>query len=102
MKSILESIRENIINECGGGGHGGCGGGSYVSYGSSSSSSFDYFDKSAGDNFISKSSAKYLQELIVYIADNGKVSARLKKDSSKQRQQNLIDLCKDIKKKMKW
>lgn len=96
MKSILESIRENIINECGGG----CGGGSYVSYGSSSSLS--YFDKSTGDNFISKSSAEYLQELIVYIADEGKVSPRLKKDSSKQRQQDLIDLCKDIKKKMKW
>lgn len=98
MKSILESIRENIINECGGG----CGG-SYVSYrSSSSSSSLSYFDKSAGNDFISKSSAKYLQELIVYIADEGKVSPRLKKDSSKQRQQDLIDLCKDIKKKMKW
>ena len=95
MKSILESIRENIINECGGG----CGG-SYVSY--RSSSSLSYFDKSAGNDFISKSSAKYLQELIVYIADEGKVSPRLKKDSSKQRQQDLIDLCKDIKKKMKW
>lgn len=33
MKSILESIRENIINECGGGGHweGGCGGCRWVS-----------------------------------------------------------------------
>lgn len=100
MKSILESIRENIINECGGNGGGGGCGGSYVSYGSSSSLS--YFDKSVGNDFISKSSAEYLQELIVYIADEGKVSRRLKKDSSKQRQQDLIDLCKDIKKKMKW
>lgn len=94
MKSILESIKENVINECGGG----CGGSSSYSYSSVSR----YFDESDGDYFISKSSAEYLQNLIVYVADKGKVSLRLRSDKSKQRQQTLIDLCKDIKKAMKW
>lgn len=98
MKSILESIKENVINECGGSACGG--GGSTSSYSYSGVS--QYFNESDGNYFISKSSAEYLQNLIIYVADKGKVSLRLRSDKSKQRQQTLIDLCKDIKKAMKW
>ena len=101
MKSILESIRENVVNEGCGYSYGGCGlSSSSSSYGGSRFSKF--FSESDGNYFISNSSPEYLQGLIVYIADNGKVSPRLRSDASKARQQGIIDLCKDIKKKMKW
>lgn len=45
---------------------------------------------------------KLYKNLICYIADNGEIGISVKKESSKQCQQGVIDICKNIKKQMKW
>ena len=65
----------------------------------------DYLDsavKNDATTWVSYANANYIKNLICYIADNGKIGIRAKKESTKQRQQDVIDICKNIKKQMKW
>ena len=72
---------------------------------SSRNDTIDYVDsavKGDAQTWVSYANAKYIKNLICYIADNGKIGIRVKKESSKQRQQGVIDICKNIKKQMNW
>lgn len=106
MKSILESIRENIINECGGysggggcggysSGGGGCGGGRWY-YDSSSSERKNYFkfNKNLGMEFLDTATKDFLQDLIVFISEQKPLPRKFT-----QTQIDLINWCKNLVKK---
>jgi len=112
MKSILESIRENIINECGGfsggggcgsssssggscGGssRGGCGGGGRWDYYPSSSERKNYFkfNKNLGMEFLDTATKDFLQDLIVFISEQKPLPRKFT-----QTQIDLINWCKNL------
>jgi len=60
-----------------------------------------YIERVAND-LIQDEDEKFLKDILIYIADNGKIRDRVTSEKTKQRQQGIIDLCKEIKSKMKW
>lgn len=105
MKSILESIRENIINECGGSssdgggcggyisGGGGCGGGRWY-YDSSERKNYFKFNKNLGMEFLDTATKDFLQDLIVFISEQKPLPRKFT-----QTQIDLINWCKNLVKK---
>ena len=111
MKSILESIRENIINECGGsssggggcGGYisggggcggssrGGCGGGRWDYDSSSERKNYFKFNKNLGMEFLNTATKDFLQDLIVFISEQKPLPRKYT-----QRQIDLINWCKNL------
>lgn len=57
---------------------------------------------SKGNQLISYGDADFIKNVICWIADNGEVNKRLKTELTKKRQQDVIDLCKQIKLNLNW
>ena len=55
-----------------------------------------------GNRLISYGDADYLKNVICWIANNGKVNQYLKTDLTRKHQQDVINLCKEIKSKLNW
>jgi hypothetical protein len=57
---------------------------------------------SHGNHLISYGDANFIKNVICWIADNGQVNQYLKTELSRKKQQEIINLCKDIKIKFCW
>ena len=54
------------------------------------------------NRLISYGNAKFIKSVISWIADNGEVNKYLKTEESRKRQEEIINICKDIKNKLCW
>lgn len=55
-----------------------------------------------GQQLIYYAKPEFMKAVISYIADHGEVGKRVKLEETRERQQSVIDFCREVKEKMQW